>query len=164
MESFSMISATACFLGIVITVLSKMYPSDKFEKQMKTIFSLVFMISILTPVLNGNLQLPDISQTVAASSVYYQEISVNADEFFIKSVENNISARLEAALNSENIFSVEIQTSVNISDSSSISINEVNVTVTDIELADEVKKCICANLGEDVIIIVKMKEGQYEHQ
>ena len=37
-------------------------------------------------------------------------------------------------------------------------------TVTDIELADEVKKCICANLGEDVIIIVKMKEGQYEHQ
>lgn len=164
MESFSMISATACFLGIVITVLSKMYPSDKFEKQMKTIFSLIFLISILTPVLNGNLQLPDISQTVAASSVYYQEISVNADEFFIKSVENNISARLEAALNSEKIFPVEIQTSVNISDSSSISINEVNVTVTDIELADEVKKCIYANLGEDVIIIVKMKEGQYEHQ
>lgn len=164
MESFSMISATACFLGIVITIFNRMYPSEKFEKQMKTIFSLVFMISILTPVLNGNLQLPDISQTVAASSVYYQEISANADDFFIKSVENNISARLEAAINSEKIFPVEIQTSVNISDNSSISINEVNVTVKDIEFADEVKKCICANLGEDVTIHVKMEEGQYEYQ
>jgi hypothetical protein len=38
------------------------------------------------------------------------------------------------------------------------------VTVTDIEFADEVKKCICANLGEDVTIHVKMEEGQYEYQ
>lgn len=164
METFSMISATACFLGIVITFFSRMYPSEKFEKQMKTIFSLIFLISIFTPVLNGNLQLPDISETVTASSIYYQEISANADEYFIKSVEKNISNRLEATLNTQNIFPVEIQTCVNISDSSSISINEVNVTVTDIELADTIRKSICANIGEDIVINVKMKEGQYEYQ
>jgi len=164
MEIFRMISATACFLGIVITVFSRMYPSEKFEKQMKTIFSLIFLISILTPILNGNLQLPDISETVAASSAYYQEISVNADEYFIRSVENNISIRLEAELNSKNIFPLEIQTSVNISDNNSISINEVNVSVTDIELAEEIKNCIYASIGKDATINVKMKEGQYEHQ
>ena len=162
METFRMISVTACFLGIVITFFSKMYPSEKFEKQMKTIFSLIFLISVLTPVLNGNLQFPDISETVSASSAYYQEISVNADEFFIRSVENNISIRLESELNSKNIFPIEIQTSVNISENNSISINEVNVLVTDIELNDEIKRCIFDIVGEEITINVKVKEGQYE--
>ena len=164
METFRMISATACFLGISITVFSRLYPSEKFEKQMKTIFSLVFLISILTPILNGNLQLPDISETVAASNTYYQEISTNADEYFIKSVENNISIRLEAELNSKNIFPLEIQTSVNISDDNSISISEVNVFVSDAEYEDEIKSCIYAGVGKDTSVNVKTKEGQYEHQ
>lgn len=164
METFRMISATACFLGIIITIFSRMYPSEKFEKQMKTIFSLIFLISILTPILNGRLQLPDISETVVASNAYYHEISVNTDEYFISSVEKNISIRLEAELNSENIFPLEIQTSVNISDNNSISINEVNVLMKDVELADEIKICVNDSVGKDVIVNVKMKEGQYEHQ
>lgn len=164
METFRMISATACFLGIVITVFSRMYPSEKFEKQMKTIFSLIFLISILTPVLNGKMQLPNISETIAASSSYYQEISVNTDEYFIKSIENNISNRLESELNSKNIFPLEIYTSVNISDNNSISINEVTILVTDVELAGEIKSCVNANVGQEVTVNVKMKEGQYEHQ
>ena len=155
METFRMISATSCFLGIVITIFNKMYPSEKFEKQMKTIFSLVFLISILTPILNGSFNLPDITETVEASNAYFQEISINADEYFIRSIEKNISIRLEAELNSKNIFPVEVQTSVNISDNNSISINEVNVTVTDIELAEEIKKCIYTNIGEDAKIRVK---------
>ena len=164
METFRMITVTSCFLGIVITIFSRMYPSEKFEKQMKTIFSLIFLISILTPILNRNFKFPDITETVESSNAYFQEISVNADEYFIRSIEKNISIRLEAELNSKKIFPVEIQTSVNISDNNSISINEVNVTVTDIELEDEIKEYICTKIGEDATIRVKTKEGQYEHQ
>lgn len=163
MEAFRMISATACFLGIVITVFSRLYPSEKFEKQMKTIFSLIFLISIATPLLNGKFNLPDISETVTASSSYYQEISSNADEYFVNSIENNISVRLEAALNSKNIFPLEIQTSVNISEDNSISINEVNVLMLSEGYDEAIKKCICENIGNETIVVVKMKEGQYEY-
>ncbi len=164
METFRMISATACFLGIVITVFSRLYPSEKFEKQMKTIFSLIFLVSVSAPVLNGDLQLPDISETVAASNSYYQEISSNADEYFINSIENNISIRLESVLNSQNIFPLEIQTSVNISEDNSISINEVNVLMSSDEYEKEIKACVYENIGNDTTVVVKTKEGQYGYQ
>lgn len=163
METFRMISATACFLGIVITFFSRLYPSEKFEKQMKTIFSLVFLISILTPLLQRKLQLPDINETIAVGNSYYQEIGMNTDNYFISSVEKNISTRLETEMNKKNIFPLEIRTAVNISDNNSISINEVNVLVTDAEKADEIKSCIYACIGTDAAIIVKTEEGQYEY-
>lgn len=159
METFRMISATACFLGIVITIFNKLYPSEKFEKQLKTIFSLIFLISVITPVMNGNLYLPSINEAVMTSNEYYQEISSNTDEYFIKAVENNISGRFERELNSKNIFPVDIQTSVNISDNNSISISEVTVLMPDSKYIDEVKSCIYANIGKDAAVNVKTKEG-----
>ena len=108
MATFQMISLTACFLGIVITVFSRLYPSEKFEKQMKTIFSLVFIISIVTPIVQKELYLPDISETVTTSSDYYQSICENTDEYFIKALENNISANLKSELNKAKIYPLEI--------------------------------------------------------
>ncbi len=164
MESFYLISSTACFLGIVIAIFSKLYPSEKFEKQMKTIFSLVFLISVLTPILNGSLTFPDIRETVAASNSYYQEISENTDIYFIKSVENNISTRLKAELNLHNIFPVEVMTIVNISDDNSISISEVNVTISETTDVKKIKSCIADAVGNMAIINVNVKDDQYEYQ
>lgn len=163
METFRMISATACFLGITLSVFGRMYPSEKFGKQMKTIISLIFLISVLKPVVKGELQLPDISETVTASSSYYQSISENTDEYFISAMENNISARLKTTLSENNYFSEEIHTNINISDDNSIFISEVIVLVQNDDCSDEIKKCITENVGENATVIVKMKEGQYEH-
>ncbi len=159
METFRMISATACFLGITLSVFSKLYPSEKFGKQMKTIFSLVFIISVLTPFMNGELKFHAITEAVTASSAYYQSISENTDAYFIRAIENNISTRLKATLSEEKIFSSEVQTKINISEDNSISINEVIVLVQNDNYSDEIKKIIAANIGENVTVVVKTKEG-----
>lgn len=158
METFRMISLTACFLGIVITIFSRIYPSEKFEKQMKTIFSLVFVISVINPVVNGKLQFPDIREAVTASSDYYQEISDNTDDYLVKSIENNISRNIVAELNQNNIFPQEIQTNINISEDNCISISEVQVIVDNEEYSDEIKRFIQKTVGEKVTVYVKTKE------
>lgn len=159
METFHMVSITACFLGIVITVFSKLYPSEKFEKQMKTIFTLIFLLSVVAPFVNGNLSLPEINETVSASSEYYQSINKNADEYFIQSLENNISANLMSELKKSEIYPVDIQTIVNISENNSISISEVRVTVRDETDSDEVKKYVSENVGKEIKVTVEKKEG-----
>ncbi len=159
METFQMISFTACFLGIVITIFSRLYPSEKFEKQMKTIFSLIFILSIVTPIAKNEFNLPEISETVTASTDYYKSISENADEYFIRALENNISANLKTELNKAEIYPSEIQINVNISEDSSISINEVRVTVNNNEYTDEIKDLIKENIGYEAEVIVKLKEG-----
>ena len=159
MAAFRMISLTACFLGIVITIFSRLYPSERFEKQMKTIFSLIFVLSIVTPIAQDKLDLPDISKTITASSDYYQSIRENTDEYFIRALESNISANLKAKLNEAEFYPLEIQTNVNISEDNSISINEVRLIMQSSEYSDAIKKLIAAYIGEDAEVIVKTKEG-----
>ena len=157
MEAFRLMAGTACFLGIVITIFSSLYPSDKFAKQMKMIFSLIFIISVIKPVAQGKFDFPEFSETVSASADYYSSLNDNTYDYFIRSVESNISFSLENALNEKNIYPREIQTSVNISDSGSISINEVKLVLEDMSEYPEAVKCIREAAESDVNVTAEVR-------
>lgn len=155
MQTFRLIAMTACFLGIVITIFNSLYPSEKFSKQVKMIFSLIFILSIVKPIAAGKLTLPEIGETVYASSDYYSSLNDNTYDYFIRSVENNISASLETKLHEKNIYPEEIQTSINISDNSSISINEVIITLKDMTVSSMAVQCINeATEGEAKVTVI----------
>nr|MDE7289683.1 hypothetical protein [Oscillospiraceae bacterium] len=78
--------------------------------------------------------------------------------YFISSVESNISAALEGKLREKNIYPEEIETSINISDNGSISINEVKITLNDMSDSFEAKRCIIDETEEGVTVTVKEKE------
>ncbi len=150
METFRAMAGAACFLGIVITVFSSLYPSEKFAKQMKIIFSLIFVLSVAKPVIGGKITLPEMGKTVAASTERYEAMNEGTYDYFIRSVESNISASLEALLNEINIYPDKIETSINISDSGSISINEVRLFMEDTDKFPEAKERICKAADSDV--------------
>lgn len=158
MDSFRAIAFTACFLGIVITIFNSLYPSERFNKQIKTIFSLIFILSAAKPIAAGKLSFPEIGDTVSVSSDRYEAINDNTYQYFISSVESNISASLAGKLREKNIYPEEIETSINISDNCSISINEVKITLADMSDSFEAKRCITYETEEGVNIIVKEKE------
>ena len=142
MDTFRAVAGTACFLGIVITMFSSLYPSEKFAKQMKMIFSLIFILSIVKPFVSGRIGFPDLRGIVPASSDHYEAVSENTYDYFIDSVERNISSSFENELNKINIYPVRIETSVNISDSGSISINEVRLVLKDTDDLPAAAECI----------------------
>lgn len=158
MDSFRAIALAACFLGIVITVFNSLYPSERFNKQIKTIFSLIFILSVAKPIVSGKLSFPDMGDTVSVSSDRYAAINDNTYQYFVSSVESNISKSLAGKLREKNIYPEEIETSINISDNCSISINEVKITLADMSDSFEAKRCITYETEEGVNIIVKEKE------
>ncbi len=162
METFRSISFTACFLGIVITIFNSLYPSEKFAKQLKITFSLIFILCLIKPVIDGSIEFPEISETVSASSEYYSELKDNADNYFIDSIENNISSSLKYYLEENGIYIEEIKTSINISENNSISINEVKVTIDNAENAEAVKKYLDKKTEgtANIIVVANKKEGQ----
>lgn len=153
MESFRTISLTACFLGIVITIFNSLYPSEKFAKQVKVIFSLIFILSIIKPIAAGKLIQTDYA--VSASAERYEALGDSAYSYFLSSVENNISASLEAKLRGKNIYPEEIETSINISDNGSITINEVKITLKDTAERSEAERCIKEATESNVTVTVK---------
>ncbi len=159
METFRAVSFTACFLGITAAIFSSMYPSEKFAGQMKMIFSLIFILCLIKPFAKGSFELPEISETVAASSDYYSYLSESADEYFIRSVENNISASLEAALREAEIYPLEVKTSINISENYSISINEVEIVLDEPDGSEAARRCVSEKLGGDAPVAVVTAVG-----
>lgn len=155
MESFRLMAITACFLGIVITIFNSLYPSEKFAKQVKIIFSLIFILSIIKPFAAGKLYLPESERAVSASAESYNALGDNVYGYFISSVEENISASVAAKLREKNIYPEEIKTSINISDNGSISINEVRITLKDSLQRSEVERCVREVTESGVTVIVK---------
>ena len=160
MQAFRLMAGTACFLGIVITMFSSLYPSEKFAKQMKIIFSLIFIISVIKPIAQGKFDFPELSETITASADYYSSLNDNAYDYFIRSVESNISFSLENELNGKNIYPLEIQTSVNISDSGSISINEVKLVLEDMSVYPDAVKCIREAAESDVNVMAEVRTAE----
>ena len=104
METFRLIALTACFLGIIITIFNSLYPSEKFGKQIKIIFSVIFILSLVKPIALGGFTLPALSETVSASSDYYESLNDGAYDYFIASVESSINAALKDKLHEINII------------------------------------------------------------
>ncbi|MCM1023394.1 MAG: stage III sporulation protein AF [Prevotella sp.] len=164
METFRAVSVTACFLSIVIAIFGSLYPSEKFAGQLKMIFSLIFILSLIKPVLNGKLNLPEITETAAASTSDYEALRSGADEYFIRSAEKNIGAVLEASLHEIGIYPEEIETSINISENYSISINEVKIVLKteNAGSAEAAKSRVSEQAGDSAAVAVVFADNGEE--
>jgi hypothetical protein len=157
MTSFRLTVLTAGFVSIVISMFDAFYPSEKFNRQMNVIFTLVLILCTITPVLSGKVGIPDISELVNETNLETEECVGKADEYFKRSVERNISSRIGQYLYENQIECTQIDTNINISDSGSISINEIDVTACDAALEGDIVDLIQKYIGED--IYVKARES-----
>jgi len=158
MEVFRAISRIACFIGIVIAIMDALYPSEKFAKQIKMIFSLIFLLCIAEPIASGKITLPDEFISAEASSDKLSGTYDKTYDYFINSVENNISTSLKAKLSENEIIAEEILTSINISENNSISISEVEIVLSDADDNQQAEKIIRSEAGENVSVKFKEKE------
>lgn len=163
LETFRAVSVTACFLGIVIAVFNSLYPSEKFAGQLKIIFSLIFILSLIKPIAGGKLDFPEIAEAAAASSDYYESLGGRADDYFIQSAENNISAAVEAILHKNEIYPEEVETSINISEDYSISISEVKIALKNAADAEAARRCVSEQIGNSAAVTVIFTEDGAEN-
>lgn len=156
MEVFRFITLTAGLISIIIAVSESVIPSEKYSKQLRLIFSLILILSIVSPFVQGKIDIADITDDVALTSADISGKSEAADRYFARSVENNISRSIGDMLSENKINFTEIKTSINISESYGISINEIEIAVSDTAREDEIialvrEKTDCG--------IVKVKES-----
>ena len=151
MSVFSSVIGLACFVSLAISLVDMICPEKKFEKQLKVIFSLLFVISVATPFLKGDiiLDFPEIDIVSADISVE----SKRYDDTIIKEIEQNVEKGLRDELISKNLYTKEISVNVNISDNNSISISKVIFYIENSEMEEEIYSEIRKILGEETEII-----------
>jgi hypothetical protein len=149
MSAFSSVIGLACFVSLAISFIDMICPEKKFEKQLRVIFSLVFVISVATPVIKGDiiLDFPEIDMVSADISIEKERY----DDEIIKQIEENVEKGLQNELLNKNLYTEEISVSINISDNNSISISKVIFYTENSEMDKEICSEIRKILGEETV-------------
>ena len=151
MSAFSSVIGIACFVSLAISFVDMICPEKKFEKQLKVIFSLIFVISVAMPFLKGNIILDFPEIDIVSSDISLKNQHYN-DEI-IKQIKKNVEEGLQNELLAKNLHTEEISVNVNISDNNSISISKVIFYTKNSETEEEIYSEIRKILGDETEII-----------
>lgn len=135
MEFMKKIILTACILSIVITVSECIKPGEKFNSQLKTIFSLIFIIGIVMSGIKTGIdfELPDYNDFEYNEN--YNDVKETAQEVLKSEVEARINSSVEDILKKNNISYEKIASDVNINEDGRIDINRIAYKGTEFEQA-----------------------------
>ena len=158
MDTLSKIVLIACILAIAISILNTLYPSKKFEKQVHLIFSLIFLIGVLTPIVTGSVQLSIPTANTFDNNQSYQDMQNNINATYKTTIESNISKSLSNRLVQNKINVKEISTKVNIAEDNSISISEVNIACNSLDNNEEILNLVKSEVGQEVNVVIKQGE------
>jgi hypothetical protein len=153
MDGLRAAAGVACFVGIVISMIDVLAPSDKFLKQMKIMFALMFILCVVTPIVRGDIKFDTaaVSASVEGELADYEEAG---NAYFTGAIERNISRNLQDILQKDGILSEKIKTSINISESGGISIIVIEAYINDAEKAETAANVLYEASGETAEVYV----------
>ncbi len=161
MEALRSISLIACFVGIAISMLDIMNYSQKLKKQITLVFSMVFLISILSPIVKGDVsfEIPTI-EDIENSEEYLSVMETynkNLAETFKAGIESNLKEKL--AVN--NIEVKEVSLDIEVDKENVISIANVNVTLPNKNKSNKDKafKIVKNQIGDTPVEINFMEDS-----
>ncbi|MGN1103183.1 MAG: hypothetical protein ACI4RG_13375 [Huintestinicola sp.] len=155
MDMLCSVSASACVLGIIFSVINNMTPSEKFSRQMNIIFSMILILVIVSPFADGEikLEISDISESIP------EDYSYIYDEQTSRLISANISDNLGQILAENGIFPLKISVDINNSSDGSISIIGAEIILSDSADSKSAAKLAAEALGvEKQLIIVKTED------
>ncbi len=157
MEHIRLIIISAGIIGILMNIFESIYPSEKYEKQMKMIFSLIFVLCLTAPVKESINKITDIEElsVSADEKIKYNENCVS--EYFKSSIERNISSQIGNLLKDSKIPYYKVKTSITISENGGIYINEIIITAESILQGDEIIDIVKKEMSEDTLIKIEEK-------
>lgn len=147
MDSLKEMIVSVCTLSLVIGIVHAIKPGEKFEKQIRLFTACLFLMAVLSPVLDiSKNSEPDWSYEAAENT---EELYEAADEETIAIAEEELEAALLQELAHQSIPCSRIEAEMNILEDMSISITSVSAVST---RPDEAKEALKELLGEEVNI------------
>ena len=143
MELMRKIIVCACFLSIVITIVDSIQPGEKFGRQLKMIFSLVFVTGIVSAAISCDFDFEIPAFAEVEDYEGYNNLDSTADQAVKNETEKRVNEYIENLLEENGISFEKISSDININDDNSININRIDYEGEEFEQA---RNIICENI------------------
>ncbi|NMA79500.1 MAG: hypothetical protein GX967_02505, partial [Clostridiales bacterium] len=115
MGAFKELITTLCLSGIGLAIYKMMVPSGTYEKQIRVLVSLVFILGVISPFARGDITLPVSANNELVESVEYARIEERANSYLKSHFTTNLETSLVKALEEKGITVDKISVNVDIS-------------------------------------------------
>jgi hypothetical protein len=152
MSTITSIVSIACFVSVGIAIADMIKPSDKFDKQLKTVFAIILALAVVIPFTKAEFSLGFSADTdIKPQSDFYSTRILQVQ------TEQNIERELKIMLAANDIDVKNIFVTTNIEDNLSISIIKVEIYTGSSEDNQKSKELIATqlNISEDLITTTK---------
>jgi hypothetical protein len=138
----------ACFVSVGIAIADMIKPSDKFDKQLKTVFAIILALAVVIPFTKA-----EFSFGFSADTTIKPQSDIYSTRILQAQTEQNIERELKIMLSANEIDVKNIFVSTNIGDNLSISIIKVEIYTSSNENTTKAKELIATqlNISEDLI-------------
>lgn len=155
MDRFQTIITTACMLSITIGLCNALKPTAIFEKQIRFLISMIFVLCISAPILQ--LRKGTISFFVPKYNMQIQsaELTEQVHQSILDKTAEQINAALQELLRRNGIICTKLDVRVHIDEGQRIYISEVSAECDQPDHACEILR---ASLGEEVILHVSQMD------
>ncbi len=157
MEQMKTVVIGACMLSLAVGLCHMIKPSRTFEKQVRFLVSMLFVICMVSPFLH--LEFSDIPELLAEAEETEQSQALEEElqSQVLASTRTQTEAAIAQLLTAQGIACSEIAVTVHIDETGCISISEVSVTCDDEQKASE---SLRSALGEEVVLHVAEAAAQ----
>lgn len=140
MELLKRVILTACFLSTAITIADSVKPGEKFSRQLRLIFSMIFITGTAAAALNCDIspELPALAADPEPGN--YKSVEEAADKAVSAAAERSVTDMICRILTGRGISFEKINVVINMNDDGSIDINEIGYCGSEYEKAAEAVK------------------------
>ena len=135
LELLKKVILSACFLSVVISLADSIKPGDRFSRQLKLIFSLIFISGIITSAANGNFSFDLPVAADVGELENYSDMSEAADNAMMYSAEQSVIDEIGRILTAQGISYEKITANINMEADGGIIINEIGYCGAEYERA-----------------------------
>jgi len=139
-----------CFAGLALSAAELLRPDERTGKMLRTVFSLVFILIFVSPVLSAVNDTADIMTFSQPGLITQEETEAAVEEDIVRYSSDAVSESLGEMLKNRNIPFSEISADVNIDEGRSISISKIYIASGKFE---EAREAVKEAVGNDVEIL-----------
>lgn len=115
-----------CCAALGLTLAEQILPAERFQKQIRMLFSVLLLTALLRPL--TNLKMPEIASDIAGAKAYSEEIAALADSARENAVRESARNALNRELESRKVPCSVKEVLLHITEDGSICIDEVRIT------------------------------------
>lgn len=149
MERMRAIVLSACAVSLLAGALDAIRPSPKFDRQMKLLLSAVFLLAILTPLVQGS---RDFSVDWSGDGVFSEELTETVAQETAACAAENLEMTLQQQLSAGGVPDAKVQVQMHTAEDGRIEIDCVTAFCTEPEKA---RALLAESLGNEVELYVE---------